>query len=106
MTERSAHDRRQRRILIGVALMFFAPLGLSFYLYYGREWHPGSRVNAGELIEPPRPLPSLALPLAKPIRSFSKVSGRFCTCSTAAATMSAADICMTRARFAWRWIAK
>jgi hypothetical protein len=64
MTERSAHDRRQRRILIGVALMFFAPLGLSFYLYYGREWHPGSRVNAGELIEPPRPLPSLALPLA------------------------------------------
>jgi cytochrome oxidase Cu insertion factor (SCO1/SenC/PrrC family) len=58
------HDRRQRRILIGLALMFFAPLGLSFYLYYGKEWHPGGRVNAGELIEPPRPLPAVALPLA------------------------------------------
>jgi hypothetical protein len=63
MTERTAHDRRQRRILIGLALLFFAPLGLSFYLYYGRNWHPGGRVNAGELIAPPRPLPSLALPL-------------------------------------------
>ena len=66
MTARSAHDRRQRRILIGVALIFFAPLGLSFYLYYGRNWHPGGRVNAGELIDPARPLPSLALPLAGP----------------------------------------
>jgi hypothetical protein len=64
--ERSAHDRRQRRVLIGVALMFFAPLALSFYLYYGKFWHPGGRVNAGELIEPARPLPALALPLASP----------------------------------------
>jgi cytochrome oxidase Cu insertion factor (SCO1/SenC/PrrC family) len=62
--DRSAHDRRQRRVLIGVALMFFAPLALSFYLYYGKYWHPGGRVNAGELIEPARPLPALALPLA------------------------------------------
>jgi cytochrome oxidase Cu insertion factor (SCO1/SenC/PrrC family) len=62
--ERSAHDRRQRRLLIGLALMFFAPLGVAFYLYYGHgAWHPGGRVNAGDLIEPPRPLPSLALPL-------------------------------------------
>ena len=60
----TAHDRRQRRTLIGLALMFFAPLGLSFYLYYGKSWHPGGRVNAGELITPARPLPSLALPLA------------------------------------------
>jgi hypothetical protein len=63
MIERTAHDRRQRRILIGLALMFFAPLGLSFYLYYGKSWRPGGRVNAGELIAPARPLPSLALPL-------------------------------------------
>jgi cytochrome oxidase Cu insertion factor (SCO1/SenC/PrrC family) len=62
--ERSVHDRRQRRLLIGLALMFFAPLGVSFYLYYGHgPWHPGGRVNAGDLIAPPRPLPSLALPL-------------------------------------------
>ena len=66
MTERSAHahQARQRRMLIGVALMFFAPLALAFYLYYGKEWHPGGRVNAGELIVPARPLPELALPLA------------------------------------------
>jgi hypothetical protein len=64
MTLRTAHDRRQRRTLIGLALMFFAPLGLAFYLYYGKSWHPGGRVNAGELIAPARPLPSLALPLA------------------------------------------
>jgi cytochrome oxidase Cu insertion factor (SCO1/SenC/PrrC family) len=59
-----AHQARQRRILIGVALMFFAPLALAFYLYYGKDWHPGGRVNAGELIDPARPLPALALPLA------------------------------------------
>jgi hypothetical protein len=64
MTERSAHDRRQRRLLIGLALLFFAPLGLAFYLYYGHgTWHPGGRVNTGELIQPARPLPALALPL-------------------------------------------
>jgi hypothetical protein len=64
MTERSAHDRRQRRLLIGLALLFFAPLGLAFYLYYGHgTWHPGGRVNAGVLIQPARPLPELALPL-------------------------------------------
>jgi len=67
--DRSAHDRRQRRILIGVALMFFAPLALSFYFYYGKFWHPGGRVNAGELIEPARPLPALALPLANSERT-------------------------------------
>jgi len=60
----SARDRRQRRLLIGLALLFFAPLGLAFFLYYGHwTWHPGGRVNAGELIEPARPLPALALPL-------------------------------------------
>ena len=60
----SAHDRRQRRVLVGIALMFFAPLAVCFYLYYGHVgWRPGGRVNAGDLIEPPRPLPMIALPL-------------------------------------------
>jgi hypothetical protein len=64
MTELSVRDRRQRRTLIGLAILFFAPLGLAFYLYYGHgTWHPGGRVNAGELIQPARPLPALALPL-------------------------------------------
>ena len=62
--DRGAHDRRQRRLLIVLALMFFAPLGLAFYLYYGPgTWHPGGHVNAGDLIQPARPLPSLSLPL-------------------------------------------
>ena len=64
MTQRSAQDRRQGRLLVILALLFFAPLGLAFYLYYGHgTWHPGHRVNAGELVEPARPLPALALPL-------------------------------------------
>jgi cytochrome oxidase Cu insertion factor (SCO1/SenC/PrrC family) len=64
VTTGRAHGRRQRRLLIGLALLFFAPLGLSFYLYYGLgTWRPAGRVNAGALIEPARPLPALALPL-------------------------------------------
>lgn len=54
--------RRQRQALIGLALLFFAPLGLAFFFYYGVGWRPGSHVNHGQLIEPPRPLPSIALP--------------------------------------------
>ena len=64
MTEHSTQDRRQGRLLVVLALLFFAPLGVAFYLYYGHgAWHPGGRVNVGELVEPARPLPSLALPL-------------------------------------------
>lgn len=61
-----AHVRRQRRALIGLALMFFAPLGLAFLLYYGVGWRPQGRVNHGELIDPPRPLPAVALPRVDP----------------------------------------
>jgi cytochrome oxidase Cu insertion factor (SCO1/SenC/PrrC family) len=75
MIDQNAHDRRQRRILIGLALMFFAPLGLSFYLYYGKSWRPRGRVNAGELIAPARPLPSLALPLAAAAAGTSTGTG-------------------------------
>jgi cytochrome oxidase Cu insertion factor (SCO1/SenC/PrrC family) len=77
MKELSAHDRRQRRIFIGVALMFFAPLALSFYLYYGKFWHPGGRVNAGELVDPARPLPALALPLAAPAADGAQTNPQF-----------------------------
>ena len=60
----AVHDRRQRRVLIGLALLFFAPLGLAFYLYYGHgAWHPGGSVNTGDLVNPARPLPALVLPL-------------------------------------------
>jgi cytochrome oxidase Cu insertion factor (SCO1/SenC/PrrC family) len=59
-------QRRQRRALIGLALLFFAPLGLAFFLYYGAAWRPGGHVNHGELIDPPRPLPAVALPRVDP----------------------------------------
>lgn len=62
--ERSpAHDRRQRLLLVGLALLFFAPLAVSFYLYYGPAWRPGRHVNHGDLIDPARPLPTAPLPL-------------------------------------------
>jgi len=64
VTGPSAQDRREGRLLVVLALLFFAPLGLAFYLYYGHgTWRPGGRVNAGELVQPARPLPSLVLPL-------------------------------------------
>ena len=53
--------RRQRLALIGVALLFIAPLGLAFFAYYGLHWHPGGRVNHGELINPPLPIPAVSL---------------------------------------------
>jgi len=61
-----AHDRRQRRLLVALALFFFAPLAVSFYLYYGSGgWRPARRVNHGDLIDPARPLPEMSLPLAR-----------------------------------------
>jgi hypothetical protein len=86
MTLLTAHDRRQRRVLIGLALMFFAPLGLSFYLYYGKSWRPGGRVNAGELITPPRPLPSLALPLAATTATTATTAGTGASTSSSSET--------------------
>jgi SCO1/SenC family protein len=56
--------KRQWRSLIALALLFFAPLALAFILYYGVGWRPGARVNHGDLVEPPVPLPDLALPQA------------------------------------------
>jgi cytochrome oxidase Cu insertion factor (SCO1/SenC/PrrC family) len=55
---------RQRRALIALGLLFFAPLGLAFLLYYGSSWRPGTRVNHGDLIDPAVPLPEVALPRA------------------------------------------
>lgn len=60
------HDRRQRKMLVALALFFFAPLALSFFLYYGTGgWRPGHRVNQGALLSPARPLPDVVLPLAR-----------------------------------------
>lgn len=58
------HVRRRRAQLVGLALFFFVPLAVSFYLYYGQTgWRPPGHVNHGVLISPARPVPPLTLPL-------------------------------------------
>jgi cytochrome oxidase Cu insertion factor (SCO1/SenC/PrrC family) len=54
--------RPKRGVLLLLVLLFFAPLLLAFLLYYGSGWRPIGRTNHGELIEPPLPLPLVALP--------------------------------------------
>jgi hypothetical protein len=51
-------------VLVTLLLLFFAPVAVAFILYYGIGWRPGGRVNNGELVEPPVPLPDVALPRA------------------------------------------
>lgn len=61
----SANELRARnlRTLAGLAALFFLPILASFWLYYGTGWRgPAGHVNHGELISPPRPLPSVNLP--------------------------------------------
>ena len=47
--------------LIGLAAIFFLPLALSFYLYYGTGWRPAGGTQHGELVSPARPLPAVSL---------------------------------------------
>lgn len=55
--------RRSRTQIWILVAVFFAPLALAFLLYYGSGgWRPPGSTNRGELISPPRPLPSVALP--------------------------------------------
>jgi cytochrome oxidase Cu insertion factor (SCO1/SenC/PrrC family) len=57
--------RRGRRQMLLLAALFFVPLTLAFWLYYGTgSWHPGRGTNQGVLIDPARPLPQVALPIA------------------------------------------
>ncbi len=56
--------RRSRASLIGLAALFFVPLALSFYLYYGTGWRPTGGAHHGELIDPARPLPRVELATA------------------------------------------
>lgn len=56
---RQPRTRLQFWTLVAV---FFAPLALAFLLYSGLDgWRPPGQTNKGELIEPPRPLPAVAL---------------------------------------------
>jgi len=61
MTAAASRAHQYRTILL-LLLVFFAPLLLSFLVYYGTGWRPGGHTNHGALIEPPRELPKIALP--------------------------------------------
>ena len=57
--------RRGRRQLLGLAALFFVPLAVAFWMYYGpTSWRPAGDTSKGDLIEPARPLAALALPTA------------------------------------------
>ena len=54
--------RRGRRQLIFLASLFFVPLLVAFWLYYGGSgWRPAGGTNKGDLINPAVPLPAVAL---------------------------------------------
>lgn len=54
--------RRGRRQLVLLASLFFVPLALAFWLYYGGTgWRPEGGTNKGDLVDPAVPLPAVAL---------------------------------------------
>jgi hypothetical protein len=56
--------RRGRRQLVALAALFFVPLALAFWMYYGPTgWRPSGDASKGDLIDPARPLPELGLQL-------------------------------------------
>ena len=61
MSPVSPRDRGRRQLLL-LAALFFVPLLVAFWLYYGADgWRPAGGTNQGELIDPAVPLPDAAL---------------------------------------------
>lgn len=57
--------RRGRRQLLLLAALFFVPLAVAFWMYYGPTgWRPSGDASKGDLIDPARPLAALALTTA------------------------------------------
>jgi cytochrome oxidase Cu insertion factor (SCO1/SenC/PrrC family) len=52
---------RNLRLLALLGGLFFLPLAIAFWVYYGTGWRPVRTVNHGELITPARPLPPIHL---------------------------------------------
>lgn len=100
--------RRRRAMLVLLALVFFGPLAVAFWMYYGGVWQPPRTVNNGELISPARPLPALALqtPSGTPTAadflrgrwSFVYIGSGECdaTCRTALADTRAVRLALDR----------
>jgi hypothetical protein len=54
--------RRGQRQLVLLAALFFVPLAVAFWLYYGpTSWRPVGGTNKGDLVDPAVPLPAVAL---------------------------------------------
>jgi cytochrome oxidase Cu insertion factor (SCO1/SenC/PrrC family) len=54
--------RRGRRQLVLLASLFFVPLLVAFWLYYGDgTWRPAGGTNQGDLVNPAVPLPEVSL---------------------------------------------
>ena len=54
--------RRGRRQLLLLAALFFVPLAVAFWMYYGPTgWRPSGDASKGDLVDPARPLAALAL---------------------------------------------
>jgi hypothetical protein len=60
--EDTQRQRTGRRQLILLAALFFVPLAVAFWLYYGPgDWRPVGGTNKGDLIDPAVPLPDVTL---------------------------------------------
>lgn len=60
----ATRQRRGRRQLLILAGIFFVPLALAFWLYYGAGgWAPQGGTNKGDLLNPAVPLPAVTLTL-------------------------------------------
>ncbi|HYM33896.1 MAG TPA: SCO family protein [Steroidobacteraceae bacterium] len=57
----NATPPQNRRPLVLVTVLFFAPLLVAFLLYYLGAWRPSRSTNRGDLIHPARSLPAIAL---------------------------------------------
>ena len=59
-TGNSSRDGRGWRSLAALAAVFFLPVIIAFWLYYGAPgWRPAGAANRGNLIDPAVPLPEL-----------------------------------------------
>jgi hypothetical protein len=61
MSPTPQQQRSGRRQLLLIASIFFVPLAAATWLYFSGGWRPAVGVQHGELIDPPQPLPALAL---------------------------------------------
>jgi cytochrome oxidase Cu insertion factor (SCO1/SenC/PrrC family) len=60
----SGEGKTSRRPFWVALALFFAPLAVAFFVYYGTSWRPMRGTNRGDLISPARPLPHVSLATA------------------------------------------